>query len=309
MTSLRLAWDVGDVLVTSRPPRPHTTWDTQTPSGVARSERKDPGEQNVANERLRHSLRQAGITPAELSRLTGADIKTVYRWLSTGRAPLPRHRALIARRLGQGEEYLWPEVVNSSDGAAIEGSAEIVAAYSYRSDAPTALWWSLISRADRQVDLLGYTLYFLSLQHPELIPSIAQKCSEGLRVRAAIGDPDSGHIAYRDREEATPLTLAVRIQTTLSTWASLIDLEGFELRYQDIPLYNSIFRFDDEMLVTPHLFATPGSQAPMLHLRRLGPSGLFARFAHHFDSVWERSRTHDPKSTPVTDLKNSNGVS
>ena len=24
----------------------------------------------------------------------------------------------------------------------------------------------------------------------------------------------------------------------------------------------------------------------MLHLRRLGPGGIFSRFAHHFESVW-----------------------
>jgi hypothetical protein len=66
-----------------------------------------------------------------------------------------------------------------------------------------------------------------------------------------------------------------------------MDCDGFELRYQDVPLYNSVFRFDDEMLVTPHLFATPGSMAPLLHLRRLGPRGMFARFSEHFDAIWK----------------------
>jgi hypothetical protein len=69
----------------------------------------------------------------------------------------------------------------------------------------------------------------------------------------------------------------------------LLDEDGFELRYQDIPLYNSVFRFDDEMLVTPHLMATPGSQAPMLHLRRLSSDGVFSRFAGHFETVWAAS--------------------
>ena len=245
----------------------------------------------MANERLRSSMRRTGTTATELARLTGTDIKTVYRWVSPGRAPLARHRALIARRLGDDEEWLWPDLVDPvATGPNGDASGELVAAYPYRSDAPTSLWWNLISRAQRQVDLLGYTLYFLSLQHPEWVPTLQQKCSEGLRVRAIIGDADSEHVRYRDREEGTPLTLAVRIQTTLSAWAPLLDCSGFELRYQDIPLYNSIFRLDDEMLVTPHLFATPGSQAPMLHLRRLGPGGLFSRFTHHFDSVWACSR-------------------
>jgi hypothetical protein len=235
------------------------------------------------------------VSADELARLTGADVKTVYRWLSPGRVPQPRHRALVARKLGDDEEWLWPEATAAVGGGA-DGSAgaELVAAYAYRSDAPTSLWWGLISRSARQIDLLGYTLYFLSLQHPELVATLQQKCAEGLKVRACIGDPDGEHMAYRDREEGTPLTLGVRVQTTLSAWAPLLDCAGLSLRYQDVPLYNSVFRFDDEMLVTPHLYATQGSQAPMMHLRRLGPGGLFSRFASHFDAVWAVSRPRAP---------------
>jgi hypothetical protein len=250
-------------------------------------------------------MRRAGATAGELARLTGADVKTVYRWVSPGRPPLPRHRALIARRLGDTEEWLWPDlaapVVGGPDGGA---SAELVAAYAFRSDAPTTLWWSLFTKASQRVDLLGYTLYFLTLQHPELVPTLHAKCTKGLRIRAAIADENSEHVAYRDQEEATPLTLGVRVQTTLAALAPLFTTQGFELRYQDIPLYNSIFRFDDEMLVTPHLFATPGSQAPMLHLRRLGPGGLFDRFASHFDAVWSSCALHtaSPGDSQATSL-------
>jgi hypothetical protein len=252
----------------------------------------------VANERLRASMRRAGATPGDLARLTGADVKTIYRWVSPGRVPLSRHRALVARRLGDAEEWLWPDVVDQvRAGPAGDAGAELVAVYPYRSDAPSSLWWQLITRATRQVDLLGYTLYFLSLQHPELIETWQEKCGTGMRVRAAVGDPSSEHLAYRDREENTPLTLGVRVRTTLTAWAPLLHTPGFELRYQDIPLYNSVFRFDDEMLVTPHLYATPGAQAPMLHLRRLGPGGLFSRFASHLEAVWATSRPHGPPPT------------
>ena len=244
----------------------------------------------VANERLRSGIRRAGATPSELARLTGADIKTVYRWISPGRPPLPRHRTLIARRLGEDEEWLWPDVAGQALlGPNGDAGAEVVTAYAYRSDAPTSLWWSLFTRAGRQIDLLGYTLYFLSLQHPELVSALQDKCAAGARLRTLLADPNSPHVAYRDREEGSPLTLQVRIQTTLSAWSPLMGASGFELRYQDIPLYNSVFRFDDEMLVTPHLYGIPGSQAPMLHLRRLGAGGLFSRFASHFDAVWAAS--------------------
>jgi hypothetical protein len=37
-----------------------------------------------------------------------------------------------------------------------------------------------------------------------------------------------------------------------------------------VPLYNAIYRFDDEMLVTPYLYRLHGYQHPLLHLRQLG---------------------------------------
>lgn len=52
-------------------------------------------------------------------------------------------------------------------------------------------------------------------------------------------------------------------------------------------MYNSVFCFDDEMVVTPHRFGTPGFTAPLLYLRRLGPYGIFESFAEHFEAVWQ----------------------
>lgn len=52
-------------------------------------------------------------------------------------------------------------------------------------------------------------------------------------------------------------------------------------------MYNSIVRFDDEMLVTPHLFTRPGKLAPLLHLRRRKDGGIFDNFAAHFGDIWE----------------------
>ena len=187
----------------------------------------------MANERLRSSMRRTGTTPDELARLTGTDIKTVYRWVSPGRPPLRAtgHSSLAisaTTRNGYGLKSL-----RRGGRPERRRSAEVVAAYPYRSDAPTSLWWNLFSRAQREIDLLGYTLYFLSLQHPELVSTLQEKCSKA-EGSAIIGDADSEHVQYRDREEATPLTLAVRIQTTLSAWAPLMECPGFQLRYQDI---------------------------------------------------------------------------
>jgi hypothetical protein len=211
------------------------------------------------------------------------DPKTVGRWVG-GRVPHPRHRWAVAKFLGDDEEFLWPGARRRSVDPTGEG--EIVAAYPYRSDVPTASWWDLLTRAHRQIDLLGYTLYFLPMNHPQLIETLKAKCDNGCRVRAAIAHPDSKYVADRDAEEDMALTLVVRIKTSLRYFEPLFNCAGFDLCYQDVPLYNSVFRFDDEMFVTPHLYATPGVSAPLLHLRRLGAGGMFDRFAEHFERIW-----------------------
>jgi hypothetical protein len=253
----------------------------------------------MANERLRAALDRRRASIEAVAVAAEVDPKTVGRWLG-GRTPHPRHRWAVAKFLNEDEEFLWPGVQRKPADAA-SANAEIVAAYPYRSDLPKSGWWELIERAEHQIDVLGYTLYFLPMEHPQLINVLQDKCAKGCKVRAVIAHPESRHVADRDAEEDLALTLIVRIQTSLKYFAPLLTCENFEMRHQDVPLYNSIFRFDDQMLVTPHLYATPGSSAPMLHLRRLGPNGMFSRFAAHFDGVWATT-------TPVRDDQPKKGT-
>jgi hypothetical protein len=238
----------------------------------------------MANQRLRSAIERGRTSVEEVALKAQVDPKTVHRWLG-GRTPHPRHRFVVAKFLHEDEDFLWPGAGRSPDTAAAD--AEIVAAFPYRSEFPVAKWWHLITSATRQIDLLGYTLYFLPLQHPELISTLQQKCEQGCKIRVAIADPESKFVADRDVEEDnTGLTLVARIRSTLKYFRPLLDCPGVEIRFQDSPLYNSVFRFDDQMLVTPHLYGTQGSAAPLLHLRRLGPNGLFSRFAAHFEAIW-----------------------
>lgn len=59
-------------------------------------------------------------------------------------------------------------------------------------------------------------------------------------------------------------------------------------------MYNSVFRFDEDMLVTPHMYGTPGYRAPLLHVRRLTSGGIFDAFASHFERVWEATDEFGP---------------
>ncbi|MPZ60916.1 MAG: XRE family transcriptional regulator [Propionibacteriales bacterium] len=254
----------------------------------------------MSNERLRAAMDRAGLSIEAAARETQVDPKTVQRWLA-GRVPHPRHRWALAELVDEREEFLWPAARRRQADALGAAAAEVVAAYPYRADVDAGRWWGLVTRAERQIDLLGYTLYFLPQQHPQLIDVLCDKSKRGCKVRMALADPESEHVRWRDDEEQQAITLVARINSSLRAFEPLLECDGAEMRYQDAPLYNSIFRFDDEMFVTPHLYATPGHSAPLLHLRRIGPSGLFSRFAAHFEGIWADTRAirEDQDRTPV----------
>lgn len=246
----------------------------------------------MSNERLRAAIRQSRLSVATLAERVPVDPKTVHRWLG-GRVPHPRHRFAVAEALGLDEEYLWPLAVRN-DAAGKSSAAELVDAFSFRADVDPAHWWSMITTAHQQIDFLGYTLYFLPQQHSQLVPTLREKSRAGCQIRLVLADPDSTYVRLREDEEQDPITLTARIQTSLRAFKPLVDSGDVELRFQNAPLYSSVFRFDDDMFVTPHLYATPGNRAPLLHLRRLGPNGLFSRFSAHFEMIWQ-------STTPASD--------
>lgn len=241
----------------------------------------------MTNERLRQALARSGLTTEAAARVAGVDPKTVQRWLA-GRVPHPRHRWAIAAEVNEEEDFLWP-AARRSGRSNDDVTAEIVDAYAHRSEFDQRRWWDLFLRAERQIDLLGYTLFFLPQQHPNLAQLLTEKAKDGCQIRICLGNPNSPHVRARDQEEHQAITLVARIQSTRDWLEPMLPLDAVDVRFQDAPLYNSIFRFDDQMLVTPHLFATPGHSAPLLRLRRLGPYGLFSRFAEHFEGIWADS--------------------
>lgn len=68
---------------------------------------------------------RAQMDSVALAAAAGVDVKTVNRWLA-GRVPHKRTRA------------------------------EIVAAYAHRADIPNEVWISLLTRATRRIDIVGY---------------------------------------------------------------------------------------------------------------------------------------------------------
>lgn len=186
---------------------------------------------------------------------------------------------------------LWPRTV--LDRVKTGGDREIVHSYPYRSACPSTVWAELVARSERELYFAGYTNYFLFTQQPRFLATLRAKLAAGCRVRFLLGDPDAEVTRDREVVEDVRLTVSARIRMTLDELARLPADSGLLARFshpRDAPshLALSVFRFDADLLVTPHLARLAGHDSPLLHLRRHGDNGMFDRFLEHAEELWER---------------------
>jgi hypothetical protein len=241
----------------------------------------------MANERLRTAMAVAHVDLDAIVEATGVDPKTVQRWIS-GRIPNARHRSRLVQLVGEDETYLWPGVADG-ERIRVANESELVAVYPHRSDVPADLWTALFRRARRAIDILVYAAVFLHEQDPDLNDLLLEKTAAGCKIRVAIGDPEGICIKLRGTDEQFGHGIASRCEVALMHYRPLIGQPGVSVHLHDTTLYNSIYRFDDDMLVNAHLYATNAYAAPVLHLRRLAAGELFANYLQSFEAVWERS--------------------
>ncbi len=241
----------------------------------------------MTNEPLRRALTDATMTERDLARACGVDVKTVGRWLAhEERLPHQRHRWAVSETLGVEEAMIWPDAVR----AAVKTGAdrEIAAAYPYRSEVPRALWHRLVTKATNEITLAGYTNYFFWLEQANFGAILRRQAEAGCQIRFLVGDPDSEVTRRREELEGVPLTIRTRIQVTLDELSRLRDI--VQVRFSDQHLAMSVFRFDNQMIVTQHLAYLVGHDSPALHLVRRQDNGLFDRFAAHLTTLWDTAR-------------------
>lgn len=251
----------------------------------------------MVNDRLRDAFQRKGHTPQSVSMTIGVDIKTVERWIRQGRTPYPRHRRAIAAMVGQSENYLWPDAL-PQDRATEISSSEVVQVYPHRHQVPRQLWTMLFGSADRQLDILVYSGLFLT-EDPCLPAALRTKTANGAKARILFGDPKSREVARRSAEEGIGGgTIAAKIHNSISFFEPILDTPGLDIRLHKTTLYNSIYRFDDEMLVNTHILGRMAAHSPVLHIKRLDGGSLFDMYAATFDSVWNESKAL-PCRSPV----------
>lgn len=239
----------------------------------------------MSNERLRTQMSTRRTSALDIATALQVDPKTVERWVATGRVPHQRHRLATAELLGVEETYLWPQLL-TGDGVRGASNTEIAAVFPHRGAVPGELWDRLVDQAQSQVDVLVYSGLFLHDTHPGMAASLAERATRGLRARFLYGDPDSQTVAWRGEEEGIGANLAARIRLSLTYMAPALGTEGIDVRQHESILYNSLYRFDDELLVNTHVMGSPAPSNPVIHLRRVEGGHLFDHYLRSFERVW-----------------------
>ena len=234
------------------------------------------------------------VRPRQLATQLGVSVKSVERWLgNANHVPHASTRADVSELLGVAEEMLWPKAVKTAVKTGPD--REIVSVYPYRSACPSSVWAQLIEGAAKELYFAGYTNYFLFLDQPAFHLTLQRKAAEGVRIRFLLGDPDGVVTRQREDIEQSALSVSTRIRITLETLRKVGAVEGLEVRYSAAEdamnhVGLSVFRFDQDALVTPHLARLVGHDSPMMHLRHREQHGMFDRFADHAEELWDNGQ-------------------
>lgn len=242
----------------------------------------------MANERLRAALYAAGLTIEDLAAHTKVNTKTAERWITLdGRTPHRKTRKDICELVGVDEVQLWPEL-EGDPRTRPTTTTELVHLYPSRSAIPSTLWTELITGVQEHMDVLVFSGQFLVEQY-NIIPIVRAKAAEGVRFRFAVGDETSDAVTQRAIEEGTEGGLQGRIQLMRRYLREVAGLPGAEVRTHGTILYNSFYRFDDQLFVNCHAFGALAGQSPVIHLRQLPDGLMWQRYMASFEQVWEQA--------------------
>jgi transcriptional regulator with XRE-family HTH domain len=212
----------------------------------------------------------------------GVDPKTVRRWLS-GRVPYPSSRAVLADLVGVDEADLWPEA-----GGPLSGRSrpeELGAIYPHRWAIPREVWARFFESAEHEIGVLAYSALFLA-EDAGLLSVIEDKACNGVRVRLALGDPDSASVALRGQEEGIGDAMAAKARNALALYQPLMKSDNVEIRLHQTALYNSIYQTDDQLFVNQHAYGVPASRSPVFCFRRSTSGDMTTQYLDSFEAVW-----------------------
>jgi hypothetical protein len=210
------------------------------------------------------------------------DPKTVRRWLN-GRVPYPNSRAALAQLVEADEADLWPDVRGPLSGRS--HPEELAAVYPHRWAIPRETWVRFFESAEHEIGILAYSALFLA-EDAGLLGIVADKAASGVRVRLALGDPNSDRIAERGQEEGIGDAMAAKVRNALTLFRPLLKCEAIEIRLHRTILYNSLYQADGQLLVNQHAYGIPAAHAPVFCYRESESSEMVRPFHDSFQRVW-----------------------
>jgi hypothetical protein len=123
-----------------------------------------------------------------------------------------------------------------------------------------------------------------------LLDIVAGKAACGVRVRVALGDPDSAAIAELGAEEGIGDAMAAKIRNALTLYSPLLKCGNVEIRLHQTVLYNSIYRADDRLFANQHSYGIPAAHAPVFAFRESGCGGMVSAYLESFERVWKAAK-------------------
>jgi len=160
--------------------------------------------------------------------------------------------------------------------------------YPHRWAIPRDVWKRFFESAEHEIGVLAYSALFLA-EDAGMLSIIADKARSGVRVRLALGDPDSAAVAQRGQEEGIGDAMAAKVRNTLTLYYVALKVENVEIRLHDTALYNSLYRADDQLFVNQHAYGLPAAHSSVFCLRKSKDGGMPANYLDSFEQVWNIS--------------------
>lgn len=241
------------------------------------------------NDRLRQAITESGAGYSDIAAELRVAPRTVERWVSGGVVPYGKHRIALSAYLGLDEQELWPDVQPAAVPRLDMAAAEVVTIYPSRSLVPATVWSSLFDRCRYRLDVLVYAGLFFPETRPRMAAELADKVGGGCQVRILLGDPRSQAVARRGREEGIGGAMAAKVENALSFYRPHRD--ALDVRFHSTTLYNSLYRFDGDLLVNTHIHRSAAAHNPVIHLRQIDGGEMFTRHMEAFDNIWHNAKT------------------
>ncbi len=248
----------------------------------------------ASNKRLENALEEAGFTVYDLAAAVKVDPKTVQRWISNGSTPYSKHRIRTAELLSCDSDFLWPPDATVRP-VSPDVPPSLLEMFPHRTSVPTELWQK-IPTATKQIDMLVYAAGFLYEQIPNYVAKLCEQGRNDVRIRLLLGDPNGALVALRGDEEqisgpvARRARRAIEVYTDACNHSTGCDRSCIQIRIHDTVLYNSIYRFDNEMIVNTHIYGAIAANAPTLHLRNSADDTVFAQYLASYEKVWSLAK-------------------